>query len=130
MGVSIVMWLPPNGWFIMDNPIYKWMITGGTPISGTPKSCILIRVSLINHPFWDTSICGKPPYLKPRTFQTLAACPRPSLVSGHEHGAGWVHWKLPGNLETRDPMRNSTRKNLDKITISIFFIVKDATFDG
>lgn len=60
-----------------------------------------------------------------------AGCPRPSLVfPGHEHGAGRMHWKLPGNLETWDPMRNSTRKNLDNTMISILFIVKDATFDG
>ena len=30
-------WIPKmdqNGWFIMENPIKKRMITGGTPISG------------------------------------------------------------------------------------------------
>ena len=31
--------LPPNGWFIMENPIKKWMMTRGTPMTQeTPKS--------------------------------------------------------------------------------------------
>ena len=30
--VSIVV--PNSGWFIRENPIYKWMMTGGTPIYG------------------------------------------------------------------------------------------------
>jgi hypothetical protein len=25
---------PITGWFMMDNPKIKWMVTGGTPISG------------------------------------------------------------------------------------------------
>ena len=28
--------LPIAGWFIMENTILKWMMTGGTPISGNP----------------------------------------------------------------------------------------------
>ena len=31
--------------------------------SGTPKSSILIGYSIINHPFWGTSIFWKHPYL-------------------------------------------------------------------
>ena len=27
---------PQNGWFIRENPSYKWMMTGGTPILGNP----------------------------------------------------------------------------------------------
>ena len=34
MGVSIAMGVPIAGWFVRKNPIYKWMRTGGTPISG------------------------------------------------------------------------------------------------
>ena len=34
LGVSIVMGVPPNGWFIMEHPHLKWMRTGGTPVSG------------------------------------------------------------------------------------------------
>ena len=33
-GLSIVMGVHRNGWFVMDNPIEIWMMTGGTPISG------------------------------------------------------------------------------------------------
>ena len=28
------MGVPQNGWFIVENPNLKWMITRGTPISG------------------------------------------------------------------------------------------------
>ena len=27
---------PIAGWFMRENPTYKWMMTGGTPISGNP----------------------------------------------------------------------------------------------
>ena len=33
MGVSIVIGVPKNGWFVRENPIQKWM-TRGTPILG------------------------------------------------------------------------------------------------
>ena len=36
-------------------PCYRWVFP---KIGGTPKSSILIRVSLINHPFWGTPIFG------------------------------------------------------------------------
>ena len=28
---------PQNGWFILENPNPKWMMTGGTPIFGNPQ---------------------------------------------------------------------------------------------
>ena len=31
------MGVPQNGWFIMENPKQKWMMTGGIPISGNPQ---------------------------------------------------------------------------------------------
>ena len=31
--------------------------------SGTPKSSILVGFSIINHPFWDTPIFWKHPYI-------------------------------------------------------------------
>ena len=35
MGVSLAMRVPPiAGWFSRENPNLKWMMTGGTPISG------------------------------------------------------------------------------------------------
>ena len=34
MGVSIVMGVPHNRWFITDNPNPKWRMTGDTPILG------------------------------------------------------------------------------------------------
>ena len=33
--VSMVVGVPQNGWFPMEHPNLKWMMTGGTPISGT-----------------------------------------------------------------------------------------------
>ena len=32
---------PIAGWFIMENPSYKWMRTGGTPIAGNPQMMAL-----------------------------------------------------------------------------------------
>ena len=33
--IIVVQWgLPQNGWFIRENPIYKWMMNRGSPISG------------------------------------------------------------------------------------------------
>ena len=29
--------VPPNGWFRTENPIWKWMMTGRTPIYGNPR---------------------------------------------------------------------------------------------
>ena len=34
MGVSIVMGVPTNGWFLLGKILVKWMMTGGSPISG------------------------------------------------------------------------------------------------
>ena len=40
-----------------ENPLcYLYM--GVSKNNGTPKSSILIRFSIINHPFWDTPIFG------------------------------------------------------------------------
>ena len=36
MGVSMVMGIPQDGWFIAENPQKKWMIFG-TPVLGTPE---------------------------------------------------------------------------------------------
>ena len=31
---------PIAGWFTIENPMNKWMMTGGTPISGNPQIII------------------------------------------------------------------------------------------
>ena len=41
--------------------------------SGTPKSSILIEFSIINHPFWGTTILGNPHVLPPSFFNHLFA---------------------------------------------------------
>ena len=38
--------------------IYIYMYMGVSKNRGTPKSTILIRFSIINHPFWGTNIFG------------------------------------------------------------------------
>ena len=45
--------------------------------SGTPKSSISIRFSIINHPFWGTTIFGVPPISRPTKFAKFA--PRTSV---------------------------------------------------
>ena len=42
------MGLSKNGWFVMENPIYKWM-TGGTPIYGTSLLKTPIDEWVISH---------------------------------------------------------------------------------
>ena len=34
MGLSIVMEIPKNGWFLLGKIHLKWMMTGGAPILG------------------------------------------------------------------------------------------------
>ena len=38
--------------------IYIYIYMGVSKSNGTPKSSILIGVSIINHPFWGTPIFG------------------------------------------------------------------------
>ena len=37
-----------NGWFIMENPNLKWMITGGTPILGK-HHLMMIFMGIMEH---------------------------------------------------------------------------------
>ena len=39
-----------------------WVFHGVSKNKGTPKSSILIGFSIINHPFWGTTIFRKYPY--------------------------------------------------------------------
>ena len=41
--------------------------------SGTPKSSMLIRFFIINHPFWGSPIFGKHPYLESVSVSTRPA---------------------------------------------------------
>ena len=60
MGVSIVMGCPKNGLvFVRENTIYKWMMTGGTPMTQETPICDfwansiavkLLMYSHVNHP--------------------------------------------------------------------------------
>ena len=67
--------LKPSG--RLKRCIYIWMFP---KIGGTPKSSMLIRFSIISHPFWDTLIFGNTHvhtqqvdvvfgFLKPSTYQ-------------------------------------------------------------
>ena len=50
--------------------------------SGTPKSSILIGVSIIHHPFWGTRIFGNTHiYIYTHTYHTLGIC---SLVASSQ----------------------------------------------
>jgi len=56
-GLHDVMVLPPNaGWFISWNIPYKWMMTGGSHISGTPNMCIYLSIYPSIHPSIHLSI--------------------------------------------------------------------------
>ena len=50
-------WGYPHSWMVyfMENAIYKWMITSGTPISGNPHMCkFTVFCSLFIIPKWAT----------------------------------------------------------------------------
>ena len=42
---------------LLGFPVFTWMFPN---MRGTPKSSILIGMSIINHPFWGTTIVGNP----------------------------------------------------------------------
>ena len=48
MEVSIAMEVPNNGWFLLENPIYKWMMTGGTPVSTYPTDLPMVSYAMSN----------------------------------------------------------------------------------
>ena len=69
-----IRWLQRRGWLVFLERIdilvigigdiyiyiciYKYIHMGVSKNRGTPKSSILIRFSIINHPFWGTTIVG------------------------------------------------------------------------
>ena len=55
IGVSIVMGVPPSsldGFCERENPNYKWMMTGGTPILGTPHVVYFEGILWDNKPYY------------------------------------------------------------------------------
>ena len=56
---------------------------------GTPKSSILIRFSIINHPFWGTSIFGNT-HMGPQFFAKLRRAARKALTGDHNFASPYV----------------------------------------
>ena len=55
------------GGFMIKTPLYYYSYyMGVSENGGTPKSSILIRFSIINHPFWGTPILETPIYSLPK----------------------------------------------------------------
>ena len=52
IGVSRNGGVPPNGWFIMENPKQKWMKTRGTPVSGNLHSYFTMAKPIIIGYHW------------------------------------------------------------------------------
>ena len=44
-GNSMAMGEPKNGWFMEENPIYRWMMTRGNPILGNNHLNVLPRTN-------------------------------------------------------------------------------------
>ena len=58
MGVSIVMGVPQMvGFYFMENPNLKWILTGHTPISGN----LHIRTSELCQAALPSAMCGTVP---------------------------------------------------------------------
>ena len=60
--------------------------------NGTPKSSILIGVSIINHPFWGTPIFGNTVLLLVVKYRV-----RSLFCFEFSGGAQWVAWKKKQN---------------------------------
>ena len=72
----------PTSCSFKTTELIKRLHTGVSKNSGTPNSSILIRFSIINHPFWGTSIFGN-------THTTLL-----KLVWAWQHGISWCFSQL------------------------------------
>ena len=105
----------PNQIIVFHQPIY-----GCFQNKGTPNHPILIGFSLINHPFWDTSIFGnthifpweKRISLPQLTFSGPSSC-EVSIILAKFHGrlgpaALWL-WSNPVNKPSKYPTKKSLR---------------------
>ena len=57
------MGVPPNGWFLRENPIYKWMMAGDTPILGNlhiipAANSLHVRLRSLNMSELGSESCG------------------------------------------------------------------------
>ena len=94
-GASIVMEGPKNGWLIVENPIYTWMITRGSPIYFRKPPCV-IRVNgnwalpcyeFNAQPDWD-SLWACSAWSESLCFQIIDCSP-----GGHALGSGFF-WNI------------------------------------
>ena len=64
--------------------IFQWLSLGSymnvSENSGTPKSCILIGFSIVNHLFWGTSIFGNTHTWSDQKRQLIGSCPPDSCT--------------------------------------------------
>ena len=91
-----------------------WVFPKISQNSGTPKSSILIGISIINHPFWGTPIFGNthisptPPFLA-ATKQTLLCC----LAAGLPN-LGRIRFSLRNPMGTKGSFFSNQNLRLPK----------------
>ena len=99
--VASKKWSQPRGWGENSFPLLKTEADlGGSENSGTPKSSILIGFSIINHPFWGTSIFGNTHFGESGGGKGMSLKTKPKTQSclvffGRIVGEGWF-WTLVG----------------------------------
>ena len=71
-------WYPSSKGIYPTNTHYYKVYMGVSENSGIPKSSILIRFSIINHPFWGYHHCWKHPY-----WVVILRVPIPRVPSRH-----------------------------------------------
>ena len=101
--------------------------------SGTPKSSISIRFSIINHPFWGTPIFGNTPiwwrwYLEPGGIKHLNPPRRPSQSSTLSRGLSDAQSPIQSNLiaSCDDPTRTGAPQCLQYQVLYYTFPLKTA----
>ena len=77
--------------------VFQYMVVSLN--GGTPKSSIVIGVSIINHPFWGTTILGNPhiSISHPICFKTLFVS-TPKKIHPSAHTTSKVPLRDPGRL--------------------------------
>ena len=69
-----VLWIYVYKYISIHMYICIYIYMGVSLNGGTPKSSILTGFSIINHPFWGTTILGNP-HMYTYTFRSICMCP-------------------------------------------------------
>ena len=86
-----------NGWMSIRR---SWPNINGSENSGTPESSVLIGFSIMNHPFWGTTIFGNTHISMAKPNNSKATCPTQTLANTQRFKAGSAVRCFPAFLGT------------------------------